>query len=134
MIGPLEILAQKRDRQSEIWTIIGAHFRTYPPNVTAQPLGRMDLIYKNDIGNKNWKHSQGEKIHRQRSVSPGSVCMCVWGGMFHFICFFFFLKASRLQLVGWVHAQIKFTDFIKQFILLECNSSNFSCKSAKYNP
>lgn len=60
----------KRDRHSEIWMIVGAPFRMYPPNVTAQYLGRMDFIYKNDKGNKNLKHAQGEKIHRQRSFSP----------------------------------------------------------------
>lgn len=66
-IGTLEIRLQKG---TEIWTVRGAHFRMYPPNVTAQHLGRMDLIYKNDTGNKNLKHSQAEEIYRQRNILP----------------------------------------------------------------
>lgn len=58
----------------------------YPPNVTAQHLGRMDLIYQNDAGNKNLKHSQEE-------------CESIDREAFHQCYSFFFLKASCLQLV-----------------------------------
>lgn len=57
----------------------------HPPSATAQNLGKMDLMFKNDKDNKNLKHLQAEKkIHRPRSFSPE---------------LFSFLKASCLQLV-----------------------------------
>lgn len=33
----------------------------HPPSVTAQNLGKMDLMFKNNKDNKNLKHLQAEK-------------------------------------------------------------------------
>lgn len=56
----------------------------YPPSITAQNLGKMYLMFKDDTDIKNLKHLEVEKIHRARRISPG---------------LFSFLKASCLQLV-----------------------------------
>lgn len=91
----------------------------YPPSVTAQNLGKMDLMFKNDADNKNLKYLQAKKNPYSKK---------------NFTRVIFFPESIMSVASAWVHAQIKFTDFIKQFIPLEYNSSNFSCKSAKYNP
>lgn len=91
----------------------------YPPSDTAQNLGKMDLMFKNDTDNKNIKYLPAEKYPYTKK---------------NFTRVIFFPESIVSAASAWVHAQIKFTDFIKQFILLECNSSNFSYKSAKYNP